>query len=410
MKKITSILIVFCLLFLNLIPVAIVKANQDVINIDAPETSEPFYADTFIISAYYSPLPGQNKYATGSYEGDIRLNGNGTNGADGTQVYPGMIAAPSKYAFGTKMHVPGIGIVAVHDRGGAIVSAGERSNAHDRLDVWMGFGEAGLIRALTWGKRTVQVTVYGIAPSVEEQIYLENYSEAERFVENLIYPTLTFPSDIYFGSEGENVIRLQTYLFDWGYYDEEPNGFYGSSTAQAIFEFQLDNNIVSSPDELGSGHFGINTRHKFEEIIQSGNSELAIKLKKGRTLMKKHADLNDDFPEFSRALKLGDSGDDVKMLQQELIQLGFLRIEPSGYFGDVTEHAVFKFQQSRGLVTSVTDRGAGYVGPATRKAFNEIIGDRLTMKSLIAYEREEISSGRKLLKIPERYIAVKEED
>ena len=68
------------------------------------------YQQTFIISAYYSPIPGQAKYVTGSYEGDIRLNGSGVNSADGTPVYPGMIAAPSTYAFGTKMNIPGIGI------------------------------------------------------------------------------------------------------------------------------------------------------------------------------------------------------------------------------------------------------------------------------------------------------------
>ncbi len=68
-----------------------------------PEAETPdYYVQNFIITAYYSPLQGQEHYVTGSYAGDIYLNGNGTNGADGTEVYPGMIAAPKKYAFGTK--------------------------------------------------------------------------------------------------------------------------------------------------------------------------------------------------------------------------------------------------------------------------------------------------------------------
>lgn len=90
---------------------------------------------TFVISAYYSPMPNQAKYVTGSYAGDIRLNGDGVKAADGSHVYPGMIAAPKSYAFGTKMKIPGVGIVAVHDRGGAIVHSGERGNSYDRLDV-----------------------------------------------------------------------------------------------------------------------------------------------------------------------------------------------------------------------------------------------------------------------------------
>jgi len=29
----------------------------------------------FVATAYYSPLPGQSRYTTGTYAGDIRLNG-----------------------------------------------------------------------------------------------------------------------------------------------------------------------------------------------------------------------------------------------------------------------------------------------------------------------------------------------
>ena len=88
------------------------------------ETDLAPHEQTFIISAYYSPLPDQRVYFRGSYDADRRLNGNGTNGADGTQVYPGMLAAPKSYAFGTKLEIPGLGVGTIHDRGGAIVDAG----------------------------------------------------------------------------------------------------------------------------------------------------------------------------------------------------------------------------------------------------------------------------------------------
>ncbi|MCC6643813.1 hypothetical protein IT411_03620, partial [Candidatus Peregrinibacteria bacterium] len=89
-----------------------------------PVTAEPTvqifpYEETFTITAYYSPIEGPKRYIRGSLEADKKLNGNGTNGADGTPVYPGMIAAPKSIPFGTKMMIPGIGTVAVHDRGGA---------------------------------------------------------------------------------------------------------------------------------------------------------------------------------------------------------------------------------------------------------------------------------------------------
>jgi hypothetical protein len=59
----------------------------------------------FIVTAYYSPLPNQSFYLKGSYEADIRLNGNGTHGASGKAVYVGMLAAPKTYPFGTKIYL-----------------------------------------------------------------------------------------------------------------------------------------------------------------------------------------------------------------------------------------------------------------------------------------------------------------
>lgn len=60
----------------------------------------------FVTTAYYSPLPNQSFYLRGSYEADVRLNGNGTHGASGRAVYPGMLAAPKTYMFGTQIYFP----------------------------------------------------------------------------------------------------------------------------------------------------------------------------------------------------------------------------------------------------------------------------------------------------------------
>lgn len=117
--------------------------------------SAPSNCKPFIVTAYYSPLKGQTRYTTGTYEGDRRLNGNGTHGASGEPVQDGMIAAPKKYKFGTKIALDGLGEFTVLDRGGAIVQAGQRGYEHDRIDIWMGKGDAGLTQALRFGKRVV---------------------------------------------------------------------------------------------------------------------------------------------------------------------------------------------------------------------------------------------------------------
>ena len=262
------------------------------------------YTKTFTISAYYSPLPCQNKYATGSYEGDIYLNGSGVHGADGTDVYPGMIAAPSTYDFGTKMYIPDIGIVAVHDRGGAIVASNGENGFYDRLDIWMGYGDSGLQRALNWGKRNVDVTVYGLNDAIIEEVALEGYSEEEIIANDC-------------SIEKREIIVME---------DEETN--------------------------------------KNNEIVNAS------------TLLE--ADL-----------KLRDEGEQVLLLQEELNKLNFYKGEINGIYDELTEHAVFKFQQSQYLVGDNNSLGAGIVGPKTRDRLNEIIAARNYTSFLIVRNTDE---------------------
>ena len=57
--------------------------------------------------------------------------------------------------------------------------------------------------------------------------------------------------------------------------------------------------------------------------------------------------------------------------------------EVTGYFGNVTRHAVFKFQQSQNIVQDEKDPGAGVLGPLTRKRLNLLIAAREQTQKLI---------------------------
>ncbi|GAA6619260.1 peptidoglycan-binding protein [Scytonema sp. NUACC26] len=48
-------------------------------------------------------------------------------------------------------------------------------------------------------------------------------------------------------------------------------------------------------------------------------------------------------------LKQGDSSQEVRKLQEDLQQLGYLRTNPTGYYGPTTQEAVARFQQNSGL-------------------------------------------------------------
>ncbi len=351
------------------------------------QDSEPTYPYTkeFIVSGYYSPLPGQLRYVTGSYEGDIRLNGGGVHGADGTRVYEGMIAAPREIPYGTKIEVPGMGVGSVHDRGGAINGK--------RLDVWMGSGETGMRRALGWGMRSVTVTVYGVTDEVAEHFDVDSLPLAKDV--GFLVRTKYFKVDIGYGDRTESVTELQRLLKLTGFYNGVFSGVYDDETFSAVLRFQTENKVIDSSEDSGAGYFGPQTRATFEAYLEKRKDDEPMDAIKHsytpdakKLPIPQHAIASVIAPKkevfIYRGVKKGDKGDEVKKLQEELSRLNFFKGEATGYFGSVTEHALFKFQQYSGIVASEKDSGAGYLGPKTRAALNGIFDERTENKKLIA--------------------------
>lgn len=380
-----------------------------------PENQTYPYTKTFTITAYYSPLPCQVRYATGSYTGDIRLNGSGVRSADGTPVYPGMIAAPRTYAFGTKMDIPGVGIVSVHDRGGAIV-ASDREGVYDRLDVWMGYGDKGLTRALNWGKRTLNVVVYGKDDTIKEQIFLAGYSPSEAIPnqcgdpeEMMEHPQSTVPSnepapvsgpqklteDLKIGDRGERVALLQRELTKLNYFRTTVTGYYGPVTEHAVFKFQQSQLLVGDKSSLGAGIFGPKTRDALNRVIvaRDYNTRLVAEATEnhGQKLIasidKDSSDLTSNIAVagsgaepvssseknilLSKELNPGQRDYEVSHLQRILRDKGFFEgMLITDYFGPVTKDAVLKFQLTNNIISSEDDLGAGRVGPATLALIN----------------------------------------
>ena len=99
-------------------------------------------------SCYYRVEKGQKRYATGSYRGDIRLNGTGIT-SSGKVVQVGYLAADLQHnPTGTRFRVfidgKDHGIWTVEDKGGKI--KGPR-----RFDFCVGKGDNGRALAEAWG-------------------------------------------------------------------------------------------------------------------------------------------------------------------------------------------------------------------------------------------------------------------
>ena len=66
-------------------------------------------------------------------------------------------------------------------------------------------------------------------------------------------------------------------------------------------------------------------------------------------------------------LKLNSKGDDVRTLQENLLQLGYRPGPVDGHFGEKTDDAVIQFQEAEGLYAD------GIVGPRTLKVMEEAL-------------------------------------
>ncbi|PIR53519.1 hypothetical protein COU76_00545 [Candidatus Peregrinibacteria bacterium CG10_big_fil_rev_8_21_14_0_10_49_10] len=302
----------------------------------AGSNREP-YEQEFLITAYYSPLPGQCCYVKGGYEADKVLNGEGKQASDGTAVYPGMLAAPASYPYGTKVDLPGIGVLTVHDRGGAIQ---ELQSGMHRLDVWVGYGEEGLARALEFGLQHVRGTVY--PPGFHQP-------QTHLALENLPAPLGRLESYklSYFGllalraqkdDQSLSVRMLQEQLKDMGYFRHPITGLYGEVTQQALAHFLQDYHLSEPTDEL---------------TAETAAFLLSAAHRKG---------VANPIQEYVDAESQPET---LREAQRILRFLGYYRGRTDGLYTEALADAILRFQQENFLVGTQDDPGAGRIGPLT---------------------------------------------
>lgn len=220
---------------------------------DEPEQWERY----FYVTAYYSPLPNQNRYTTGTYWWDVRLNGEWKHTASWKWVFTGLLAAPRNYDFGTKIELEGIWVGSVEDRGWAIVNAWERWHEYDRIDIWMGYGDEWLARALKWWKRKVKGKVVS-----DDRTITVKFNQSPVAAYSNLYVT---PE-----SDWVNVKKLQQLFTDLKLYDDNIDGKY-ISIEDELIDFQLQHKIISSKYDEQAGYFGKRTIAALESIHGTGN-------------------------------------------------------------------------------------------------------------------------------------------
>ncbi|MEG0356471.1 MAG: peptidoglycan-binding protein [Christensenellaceae bacterium] len=129
------------------------------------------------------------------------------------------------------------------------------------------------------------------------------------------------------GDKGDQISELQTKLKELEYYEyANITGYYGPVTEDAVKKFQRTNDIT------------------VDGVMGTGSLEL----------------LNSDKAKYYMMYP-GDSGNDIKTMQEQLSKLGYFNANATGYYGPVTEDSVKLFQAENNLTVD------GKVGKNTRK-------------------------------------------
>lgn len=132
------------------------------------------------------------------------------------------------------------------------------------------------------------------------------------------------------GSTGADVKKLQTRLKELGYLKGSADGDFGDATEAAVKAFQAQNGLTVD------GKAGANTQTKlYSDSAKKATTTVTNTPKPTATTFTSY--------------KNGDSGSEIKRIQQRLKELGYLTSSADGDFGDKTETAVKAFQSRNGL-------------------------------------------------------------
>ena len=162
-------------------------------------------------------------------------------------------------------------------------------------------------------------------------------------------PTPVIPSStVKSGSTGEDAKNVQNRLKELGYYTGTADGKFGKESVAALKSFQTNNGLTSD---------GVAGTTTYQKLYSSEAVPYA-------TATPKPTATPTPAPTASTwtTLRPGMSGDKVKQLQENLIQLGYLSGKPDGKYGDDTTAAVKAFQKANKLTAD------GVAGTATQKA------------------------------------------
>lgn len=342
----------------------------------------------YMVTAYYSPLPGQEFYLTWDYESEKVLNWEWIAWASWKWVFSGMLAAPKTYAFWTKIYLEWLWVWEVSDRWWAIVTAGNRWYQNDRIDVWVWYGDEWLKRALYWWKRKVKW--YRVSSDTKVTLDYSIISSPDWATNWLQSNLWVFSSNLWVGSDNSKVKKLQELFLELWLYNWEIDWIYNSKIIDIVYEFQVSNNIVKTSYDLWAGYWWKQTRDKFKKAYLNGEFDKEETLINNQESEFVENELNNIFS------KSVESKDEIIALQEILIKLWYYSWELTWVYDDIID-SVYNFQLNNSIVNSTYDLWAWYFWPKTRSKMEELYSLYLENEKLLEQKRLEVEARKKEL-------------
>ena len=166
--------------------------------------------------------------------------------------------------------------------------------------------------------------------------------------------TTTDTSVLRTGSSGLAVRQLQDQLKDLGYYKGSSDGEYGAATEQAVRDFQAANNLTADGIAGTKTQDALFSRYAIAKADSTSGTSSSTSTSTGTTTTNTYQNGKTNI-----YLRLGSTGDQVKILQNRLIYLGYLSGTADAVFAETTEAGVVAFQARNNLSAD------GVAGPDT---------------------------------------------
>lgn len=333
----------------------------------------------YLVSAYYSPEPGQDFYLHGTYEDEVRINGEGIHTASGEKVRIGAIAAPSTISFGSRLSIDQELTIqgqkvqfsftgTVLDRGGAITTASHLP----RLDIYMGSGQEGLCRAINFWVQTVYANFNDVGTSDTSSFGMIS---SDCVNPNSVFVTPTtfdpFKSVLSSQTSSDDIKTIQR-LFQRVGIENDINGVYDTDFKNTVFDFQIQYDILDSWDDDGAGNYWPITRATLKSVLE-GNIPVSENISPVSNTSEWVIVDEDESEEVDNVASIYTwwDNENIRELQRMLKDMGYFSFDVDGLYNKRLTDAIYLFQKDRGIVSSPDDIGAGYYGPVTRSTLAE---------------------------------------